>query len=182
MNQGQDDYAQQLADYQAAHDEWKRNEGDSSNALVTLMRDEDQRGNRDFRDISSLVNSIRQNFETVAVECAKQGGSSPFYAFDSYWAMHFNFDTQGYFLRQAYRTNAEAQLKRAYAILGVYYDIPNAANTGEDEPYTAALKSALNGIDAQPAGANPETLRGRGNLTNFHFTSLVHCYTLNRDF
>lgn len=170
------------ADYETAYASWQESQ-DVCSTLVKLMREEDERGNRDFRDFSDLVSSIRQNYEIVTVECAKQGGASPFYAFDSYWALHFNFDTQGYYLRQAYRTNAEYQLKRAYALLGLYYDIPQAIQEDENEPYTLALKDALNGIDALPAGLSPEDVRGAASgMAGFFYTAPVHSYTLNRDF
>lgn len=159
--------------------------GDLDNTLVKLMRDEDAKGNPDFRDFSVLMNSIRTNYETVAVECAKEGGASPFYAFDSYWALYFNFDTQGYYLRQAYRTNAELQLKRAYTLLALYYNLPQTLDAGKEaEPMTAALQAALKGIAAQPAGTSPEAAFDRMSETQTYryLKTPIHCYTTGRDY
>ncbi|MBO7673439.1 MAG: hypothetical protein J6S63_00360 [Atopobiaceae bacterium] len=176
-----DENAKAQAEYEAAHAEWQENT--VSKVLVQLMREEDDKGNRDFRDFKDLLNSIRQNFDIVAVECAKQGGASPFHAYDSYWALHFNFDTQGYYLRQAYRSSAEYQLKRAYSLLGLYFDIPTELETNPNEAYTIALKNALNGIDAQPVGQSPEEVRYiNTSMANFYYAAPVHSYTLNRDF
>ena len=178
------------ADYKAAHAEWKK-DSNISRVITKVMRDENAAGNTDFQDYSSFMTSIRQNFETVATECAKKGGASPFHAFDSYWALHFNFDTQGYYLRQAYRTAAEYQLKRAYSLMGIYFDIPTAVeesikkNNGENkEPYTVALQAALKGIEALPAGTSPEDVRGETSASGLHlyYKAPVHSYTLNRDF
>ena len=157
--------------------------GGVDTVLVKLMREEDEKGNRDFRDFSTLMNSIRTNYETVAVECAKEGGASPFYAYDSYWALYFNFDTQGYYLRQAYRTNAELQLKRAYDLLALYYGLPETLDAGKEaEPLTAALQAALNGIEAQPAGTSPEQALKRTSRASRIMGTPVHCYTTGCDY
>lgn len=157
--------------------------GGVDTVLVKLMRDEDIKGNRDFRDFSMLMTSIRTNFETVTVECAKEGGSSPFYAFDSYWALFFNFDTQGYYLREAYRTNVMLQLKRAYSLLALYYGLPETLDAGKEaEPLTAALQAALKGIAAQPAGTSPEQALKRTGMASRIMQTPIHCYTSGRDY
>ena len=153
---------QAVADFEAAHKEWLDNYGDLSKTMVKLCRDEDAAGNRDFRDYNDLMSDIRQNFILVAVECAKPEASSPFYAYDSYWDLYFNWHTEGYYLRQAYRSNAEYQLKRAYALLGIHYDIAKEIEKDPEEPITTQLQSALKGIDALPAGTDPATIEGTG--------------------
>ena len=155
------------ADYKKAKEDYenaKESAGkDIDTILVKLMRDEDAKGNRDFRDYAQYASDIRHNFETVAVECAKKEGASPFTAFDSYWNLYFNWETQGYYLRQAYRTRAQYTLKRAYALLGLHYGF--AANPNDPtaaKPLTKALRDALNGIDALPAGTDPATVNADG--------------------
>ena len=155
---------QAMADYEAAHKKWEDDYGDLSKILVTLCRDEDAAGNPDFRDYSDMVSDIRQNFILVAVECAKPEASSPFYAYDSYWDLYFNWHTEGYYLRQAYRSNAEYQLNRAYALLGIHYDLARAIEKDPDEPLTTQLQDALNGIAALPAGTDPATINSTGSF------------------
>ena len=153
---------QAVADFEAAHKEWLDNYGDLSKTMVKLCRDEDAAGNSDFRDYNDLMSDIRQNFILVAVECAKPEASSPFYVYDSYWDLYFNWHTEGYYLRQAYRSNAEYQLKRAYALLGIHYDLAKEIEKDPEEPITTQLQSALKGIDALPAGTDPATIDGTG--------------------
>ena len=141
--------------------------------LVAAMEDAEKAGNKDFKGFTKLMGDIETNFKLVAVECAKSEASSPFHAFDSYWSLYFNFETQGYYLRQAYRTNVEWQLKRSYALLGVYYDITSdPADGGTREALTDALGNALRGIDAMDAGKSPDDvekgLNGMASL-NYNF-------------
>ena len=65
-------------------------------------------------------------------------------------------------MRQAYRSNAEYQLKRAYALLGIHYDLAKEIEKDPEEPITTQLQSALKGIDALPAGTDPATIEGTG--------------------
>jgi hypothetical protein len=143
--------------------------------------------NKDFKNFSKTMDAIESNFKLVAVECAKREGSSPFHAFDSYWALHFNFDTQGYYLRQAYRTNAECQLRRGYALLASYYDMASYSGGEDDtdprESLTTALTGALRGIEALPAGNSPDDLLGAAFVTRgFYLKRNVYSYTLGRSF
>lgn len=178
-------------DEDAAIAEWEAAQDADANAymqrLVHIMEEEEKAGNRDFKNFSKTMDAIESNFKLVAVECAKREGSSPFHAFDSYWALHFNFDTQGYYLRQAYRTSAEFQLRRGYSLLAAYYDMASYAGGEDDadprESLTVALASALNGIDALPAGTSPDGLLGAAFVTRgFYLNRNVYSYTLGRSF
>lgn len=178
-------------DEEAAVAEWEAAQDADANAymqrLVHIMEEEEKAGNKDFKNFSKTMDAIERNFKLVAVECAKSEGSSPFHAFDSYWAMHFNFDTQGYYLRQAYRTSAEFQLRRSYALLASYYDMASYSGGEDDtdprESLTTALTSALNGIEALPAGNSPDDLLGAAFVTRgFYLKRNVYSYTLGRSF
>lgn len=173
----QDEYRQQVSAYEswneeAALAEWEAlREADAAaylQRLVKIMEDEERAGNKDFKNFTKTMDGIESNFKLVSVECAKREGSSPFHAFDSYWNLYFNWETQGYYLRQAYRTNAEYQLKRSYALLAAYYDMASYTGEGEDidprESLTEALGDALNGIEALPAGQSPESIDSEGNF------------------
>jgi hypothetical protein len=178
-------------DEDAAVAEWEAAQDADANAymqrLVHIMEEEEKAGNKDFKNFSKTMDAIESNFKLVAVECAKREGSSPFHAFDSYWARHFNFDTQGYYLRQAYRTNAEFQLRRGYALLASYYDMPSYTggdyDTDPRESLTGAMTNALNGIEALPAGISPDDLLGAAFVTRgFYLNRNVYSYTLGRSF
>jgi len=190
------EYDQQVAeaeawDEDAAVAEWEAAQDADANAymqrLVHIMEEEEKAGNKDFKNFSKTMDAIESNFKLVAVECAKREGSSPFHAFDSYWARHFNFDTQGYYLRQAYRTNAEFQLRRGYALLASYYDMASYSGGEDDtdprESLTTALTGALRGIEALPAGNSPDDLLGAAFVTRgFYLNRNVYSYTLGRSF
>jgi hypothetical protein len=57
----------------------------------------------------------------MVINC--KGDSSPFYYYDQIWTMYFNYETQPYYLRKAYRTNVEFQIKNAYNLLAVRYNL-----------------------------------------------------------
>jgi hypothetical protein len=144
------------SDYEKALENY-RSYGTVGSVLDTLMREEYQKGNANFRGYEQFMTDIRHNFELVCAELSKDATSNPLTAFDSFWDLHFNFKTQGYYLRQAYRTNAEYQLKRAYALLGVYFSFASDPNNDiAARPLSEAMRDALNGMAAIPAGESPE--------------------------
>ena len=135
----------------------KKEDPNYTKRLVEAMETAEKDGNGDFKGFTKLMEDIETSFKLVAVECAKPEGASPFHAFDSYWSLYFNFETQGYYLRQAYRTNAEWQLKQSHALLAAYYDI-SSSPVDTHKALTDALGDALRGIDAIPAGKSPEDI------------------------
>lgn len=179
-------------DEDAAMAEWRAASDAESAAylrrIVDIAEEQEREGNREFKNFTKTMDAIESNFKLVAVECAKNEGSSPFYAFDSYWDSYFNFETQGWYLRQAYRTNAEYELKRSYALLASYYDIASydgLADEGDPrESLTSALGRALAGIDALSAGKSPEMIAGsmNANRSTLYYDTTVWCRTLGRSF
>ena len=162
---------------------------DYSALIVKTMEDEQKAGNRDFKNFDTLMQNIEANFKLVASECGKAKGSSPFHAYDSYWNHYFNFDTQGYYLRRAYRAAAEFSLKRSYALIATYYDMGHYnSDDAEDgdvrEPLNELLRKGLNGIDAMPAGTSPEDVIKSGTKRGLEVDNKpisLHCNTFNWD-
>lgn len=137
----------------AAHDK------DYTATLIDLMREEERTGkDANFTNFTALMDRIDTNFSLVAAECAKSAAFNPISAFDSYWDLYFNWRTQGYYLRSAYRTNIQYQLKRSYALLALRYGLTSQQGGGDSNVHaglTDSMAAALNGIDAIPAGQSP---------------------------
>ena len=100
-----------------------------------------------------LLEDIEKNFKIATDELQKAGDTNILCAYDSFWNMFFNFENQGYYLRTAYRTNACFQVKQAYDMLAIYYQIPKYADTYGD--LTKRLGKAIQGINSHPAGNAP---------------------------
>ena len=92
--------------------------------LIAYCEEQEKAGNPDFKNFTKTMDELEAMFKKVAVDASKEGGSSPFYAFDSYWDLYFNFRSQSYFLRGSYYANCDTQLKRAYNLLATYYTFP----------------------------------------------------------
>ena len=143
---------------------------------------------RKIKSFDATMENLRQNYILVAGEAGKGANISPFTTYDSYVNNTFNWDTQGYYARRAYRSNAEYQLKRAYAQLAVYFNIGCEDNLimnaqGEEEDmysaYTEQLAQALNAIEENGPGMAPWDISKDNSCPEK--TRSAHCYTLNKD-
>ena len=85
--------------------------------------EEQQNTKPDLKNFDSIMNDLINNYTLVTGELGKTKDFSPLSAFDSYWDTYFNWESQGYALKEAYRTNAQFQIKRAYALIALYYNI-----------------------------------------------------------
>ncbi len=125
--------------------------------LVSTMK-EQQNSNPDLNTFDSLMSDLVSNYVLVAGELGKTKDFSPITAFDSYWDTYFNWESQGYALKVAYRANSEFQIKRAYALIALYYNI-GAGNTAVTyQKYGQLLSSALDSIEQNSAGISPQTV------------------------
>lgn len=143
--------------------------------MIDYITAQEQAGNGRYKNFGFYMNNIESNFVETAGEVSKKQDQSPLTCYDNYINSFFNWDTQGWYARQAYRSNVEFALKTSYAQLAVYYNIGSEEtklNDGSDahDALTQNVAKALNAMDANGAGARPGE--------NAHS---AYCYTLNMD-
>ena len=141
--------------------------------LVALMKAEENAGNSKFRDFSQIITDLRQNFTAVAGELSKSPEFNPLTTYKEYWNTYFNYESQSWWLRQAYQANAEYQLKRSFSTLAVYYNIGGTSG-GTYDQIAKDLLTALTGMDGVPLGPIPTEIKPHGRRIS------VYSSTLNR--
>ena len=125
--------------------------------LVSTMK-EQQNSNPDLNSFDSIMSDLVSNYVLVAGELGKTKDFSPLTAFDSYWDTYFNWESQGYALKEAYRTNAQFQIKRAYALMALYYNIGTGNTAVTYQKYGQLLSDALTSIEQSSPGISPQTV------------------------
>ena len=123
--------------------------------LISTIED-NQKNNPDLKNFDGLMQDLMNNYTLVATELAKSKDFSPLSAYDKYWNQFFNWESQGYALRAAYRANAEFQVKRAYSIIALYYNIGTGNTVMTYQKYGQLLRDALTQIEANGPGVSPE--------------------------
>lgn len=118
--------------------------------------EENEKTNPDLKNFDSIMNDLINNYTLVAGELGKTNEFSPLNAYDSYWNMYFNWESQGYALRYAYRANATFQLKRAYATIAMYYNIGTGNTATTYQKYGQLLDNALTQIEQNGPGISPQ--------------------------
>ena len=127
-------------------------------ALIKLIIDEEKKGTSGFRGYSNVINRIENNYILVTTEAMKGWDKNPIFYEDSCISQYFNFDSQGYTLREAYRNNVKYQISRAYSVLSFYYEIP--ANADRYKDITNRMTKSYENINAHPADPKPELEKG----------------------
>ncbi len=127
--------------------------------LIATMK-EQQNSNPDFNSFDSIMSDLVSNYVLVAGELGKTKEFSPLSAYDSYWNTYFNWESQGYALRYAYRANATFQLKRAYATIAMYYNIGTGNTAIIYQKYGQLLSDALTQIEQNGPGISPQQVSG----------------------
>lgn len=122
--------------------------------ISTIKKNQDE--DPDLNNFTNIMNDLINNYTLVAGELGKKKDFSPLTAYDSYWNMYFNWDSQAYALREAYRGNAEFQIKRAYAIIAVFYNIGSGRTGTTYQKYGQLLADALTGIEQNGPGISPQ--------------------------
>lgn len=111
-----------------------------------------------YKDFKFDIEAVKTNFVIVAGEVSKKKDKSPLTTFDNYVNNYFNFYSQGWAARQAYRSNVELELKRAYAQIAIYHNIGSQETysvvKGEDvnQAYTNHMTNALQAMEENTAG------------------------------
>ncbi len=73
---------------------------------------------------------------------------------------YFNWESQGYALKVAYRANSEFQIKRAYALIALYYNIGKDNTAVTYQKYGQLLSDALTSIEQTSPGISPQQVAG----------------------
>ena len=136
---------------------------------------EQQNSNPNFKNFEGLMSDLTNNYTLVSGELAKTKDFSPLTAYDNYWNMYFNWESQGYSLREAYRGNAMFQVKRSYAIIAMYYNIGAGNTVNIYQKYGQMLRDSLDAIEQNGPGVSPQVV-----ADNWHkITSGTYGYSLD---
>ena len=120
--------------------------------------EEQQNTNLNLKNFDGYMNDLFNNYTLVTGELSKTNDFSPLTAYDNYWNMYFNWESQGYALREAYRGNAEYQVKRAYALIALYYNIGAEGTAVTYQKYGQLLNDALTQIEQNGPGISPQVV------------------------
>ncbi len=120
--------------------------------------EEQQNTNPNLKNFDSIMNDLINNYTLVTGELSKTNDFSPLTAYDNYWNTYFNWESQGYALREAYRGNAEYQVKRAYALIALYYNIGTENTAVVYQKYGQLLNDALTQIEQNGPGISPQVV------------------------
>ena len=145
--------------------------------LVNYINEQEQKKDRKsqkFAGFTRYAEDLGSNFTLVAGATAKPTNTNPITKYDKYWNTYFNYETQGYYLRQAYRSNIEYQLKRAFGILEIYHNIFDPEAGGVKLSYNNQFCSALESLEQMPAGQSPQEI-------DVYKPFRVYCPTLDCD-
>ena len=139
--------------------------------LIAFIQ-ENESTNPDLKDFTKNMDDLKQNYVNVAGELGKPKDFSPLTAYDNYWNLYFNFESQGYSLRAAYRANAEFEIKRAYSLISLYYNIGTGNTAVTYQEYGQLLANALTAIEENGPGISPEAASQQESM---------YCYGLEKN-
>ena len=139
--------------------------------LIAFIQ-ENESTNPDLKDFTKTMDDLKQNYVNVAGELGKPKDFSPLTAYDNYWNLYFNFESQGYSLRTAYRANAEFEIKRAYSLISLYYNIGTGNTAVTYQEYGQLLANALTAIEENGPGISPEAASQQESM---------YCYGLEKN-
>ncbi len=139
--------------------------------LIAFIQ-ENESTNPDLKDFTKTMDDLKQNYVNVAGELGKAKDFSPLTAYDNYWNLYFNFESQGYSLRAAYRANAEFEIKRAYSLISLYYNIGTGNTAVTYQEYGQLLANALTAIEENGPGISPEAASQQESM---------YCYGLEKN-
>ena len=153
--------------------------------LVKIIFEEEKKNNSTFRGYSDAIRRIESNYNLVTTETYKPWDKNPIYYNDKIWSEYFNYESQGYYLREAYRTNVRFRIEQAYRVLSFHYEM--SANPDTHITVAERYTQALDMIDEHPAGTEPTELLyptmdadQSKTLYNSELTTPVYSSTLNK--
>jgi hypothetical protein len=111
-----------------------------------------------FAGFTKYIEAVETNFIIVASEVSKAVEFNPVTAYDNFWNCYFNYDTQGYYLREAYRADINFELTRGYALLEIYRNLLNPKASRTHDELNKLYDSAMSRLESMPAGISPDNL------------------------
>ena len=131
-------------------------EAQDYNAKLIATIEEQQSTNPELKNFDTIMNDLINNYVLVAGELGKGKDFSPITSYDQYWNTYFNWESQGYALKVAYRSNAEFQVKRGYSIITLYYNIGTGDTAQIYEKYGTLFNNALTSMSENEPGISPD--------------------------
>ena len=140
-------------------------------ALRSVLLQEQKKAKQDeggestmFVDVDETMQELRKELSAVTKWVAiKKGainaGANPIDVFDKLVSMQFNWDTQGYYARLAFRGELTYTMQSAWAVVSTYYNATDPAVKGKYQPEADNVVEALEQVDARPAGMEPDEIR-----------------------
>ncbi len=158
---------------------------DYNAALVKIINEEEKNNNANFRGYTQLIQRIENNYILVTTETAKEWDKNPIFYNDKCWSEYFNYESQGYFMRVAYRSNVEYQISRAFKVLSFYYEM--AAYPDIHKDLAQRQTRALDMIEEHPGNPEPMGIKADtsgpnnpGVAFNVELNAPVYSSTLNK--
>ena len=123
-----------------------------------------------FIDAEETMSKLREDLSTVCKWLSVKSsdinaGANPIDVFDKLVSMKFNWDTQGYYARAAFRTELDVTIKASWAVVSTFYGATDPGVTAKYQPELDNVKTALQQIAARPAGQSPEDVAKLNNRT-----------------
>ena len=143
-------------------------EAQDYNAKLIATIEEQQSTNPELKNFDTIMQDLISNYVLVAGELGKGKDFSPLTSYDQYWNTYFNWESQGYALKVAYRSNAEFQVKRGYSIITLYYNIGTGDTAQIYEKYGTLFNNALTSMSENGPGISPDDV---ANSRERHFDS-----------
>ena len=141
-----------------------------NNALRNVLIEEENKAkaakadNSMFSDVQETVSAIRKDLQELTKwvsidKNALNAGANPIDVLDKLLSAKFNWDTQGYYARAAFRAELEATIKNSWAVVSTFYAATDPAVASKYQRELDSVKAALQQIAARPAGMSPEEVR-----------------------
>ncbi|MDO4538214.1 MAG: hypothetical protein Q4B54_08635, partial [Coriobacteriales bacterium] len=116
------------------------------NILTSILRSYEKQGVTEFQGVSATMNSIKNDFEDVVVAFSYEGDQSPLCSFDEWWNSRYNWDSQAYSVKNAYKMGIQYDLAKAHSYLQSWYGVGKtpAALAGSFKRYEQAQEAIKN--------------------------------------
>ena len=117
-----------------------------------------------FANVEATVNRLQSQLSETCKwlsidKKAVNSGANPIDVLDKLVAMKFNWDTQGYYARAAFRAEATVTIQEAWAIVSTFNNATDPSMVDKFQPDLDNVGAALQQIALRPAGQSPEAVR-----------------------
>ena len=123
-----------------------------------------------FIDAEETMSKLREDLSTVCKWLSVKSndinaGANPIDVLDKLVSTKFNWDTQGYHARAAFRAELDVTIKASWAVVSTFYGATDPGVTAKYQPELDNVKEALRQIAARPAGQSPAEVAKLNNRT-----------------